>query len=106
MKITTDHDEIKKWVEQHRGRPQLLDDPEATGDKPILRIDFPGKDDDQFLSDDLADKYLTWDEFFRHFDAQELAFVYDEEPNKNAISWEYKFIKRNQTEGMTEVEDL
>ena len=39
---TTDHDEIRKWVESNDGKPASV---KKTGDKDdvgILRIDFPG----------------------------------------------------------------
>lgn len=40
----------------------------------ILRIDFPGFSGDDALAE------ISWDEFFRAFDANGLAFVYQDDP--------------------------
>jgi hypothetical protein len=48
-KITTDHDEIKKWVEARGGRPVKVKETGGGSDTGLLRIDFPGfGDDEQF----------------------------------------------------------
>jgi hypothetical protein len=70
-KTTTDHDEIRKWVEKNGGSPARV---KATGrgknDPGILRIDYPG-----FSGEDSLVK-MDWDEWFEAFDANKLAFVY------------------------------
>ena len=40
---TTDHDEIRRWVEEHGGKPASVKGTEGGGDElGVLRIDFPG----------------------------------------------------------------
>lgn len=66
---TVDHAEIKEWVEARGGRPAVV---EGTFDEQgggVLRIDFGEPDE--------ALEELTWRDFFRVFDANELAFAYD-----------------------------
>jgi hypothetical protein len=72
-KVTTDHDEIRRWVEERGGRPAIV---KATGgkgdDAGILRIDFPGFSGQGTLEP------ISWEEFFEKFDREGLAFVYQE----------------------------
>ena len=68
-KATTDHDEIRKWVETRGGHPARV---KATGrgkDPGILRIDFPG-----FSGEDSLEE-IEWDEFFEWFDRNNLAML-------------------------------
>lgn len=65
-KTSTDHDEIRKWVEKRGGHPAVVaetEDDRQTGG--LLRIDYdePGGKDDTRLH------RISWDEFFRIFDA-------------------------------------
>ena len=39
---TTDHDEIRRWVEEHGGTPASVKGTDADGEAGVLRIDFPG----------------------------------------------------------------
>jgi hypothetical protein len=90
---TTDHEEIKRWAIVHQGNPQLLDHAQAEGDKMGIRINFPGPEDDEYLSTDHPPKDISWEEFFRIFDEQELAFVYDTD-HKGDPSLGYRFSNR------------
>jgi hypothetical protein len=67
-KTTTDHNEIRKWVEDREGRPSRV---QGTGD--LLRIDFPSN-----VGDDELEK-ISWDDFFNAFDENELTFLYQDE---------------------------
>lgn len=68
---TTNHDEIREWVESHDGRPATVKGTargkQAAG---ILRIDFPGFSGEQML------KAIDWDQWFQVFEQQNLAFLY------------------------------
>jgi hypothetical protein len=70
-KTTTNHSEIRKWVEKNGGSPARV---KTTGrgknDPGILRIDYPG-----FSGQDTLVK-IDWDEWFQAFDENGLAFVY------------------------------
>lgn len=41
-RTTTDHHEIRRWVEEHGGRPASVRDTETANAVGMLRIDFPG----------------------------------------------------------------
>jgi hypothetical protein len=70
---TTDHDEIRRWVEERGGRPARVKDTGGPGDPGILRIDFG--DPDESLEE------IDWDTWFEAFEANNLAFLYDPEPD-------------------------
>ena len=72
-KATTDHDEIRSWVEERGGHAARV---KATGggdDPGILRIDFPG-----FSGEDTLEE-ISWDEFFEWFDRNKLAMLLSDE---------------------------
>jgi hypothetical protein len=61
-KTTTDHDTIRKWVEERGGKPATV---KRTGDEEepgVLRIDFPG-----YSSKDSIEE-ISWDQFFEKFE--------------------------------------
>jgi hypothetical protein len=70
-KATTDHDTIRKWVEQRGGHPAHV---KRTGrkaaDPGVLRIDYPGFSGEETLEE------IEWDDFFKAFDKNKLAFLY------------------------------
>ena len=43
---TIDHDEIRRWVEERNGRPAHVKRTGNDGDPGLLRIDFPGGDEE------------------------------------------------------------
>ena len=61
---TTDHEEIRRWVESRGGHPAIV---EGTGG--MLRIDF-GEPEDRL-------EHVNWDRFFDIFDRSNVAFLYD-----------------------------
>jgi hypothetical protein len=76
-RTTTDHDEIRRWIEQRGGHPAVVSSTENSrgGGGGLLRIDYdePGGNDDDRLH------RITWDEFFRIFDENGIAFLHDPE---------------------------
>ena len=74
-KTTTNHDEIRKWVEKRGGHPAVVSSTEGAGGGGLLRIDYdePGGNDDDRLH------RITWTEFFDIFDKNDLAFLHDPE---------------------------
>ena len=72
---TTNHEAIRKWVEKRGGHPAVVSETRGKGGGGLLRIDFdePGGDDDERL------ERIGWDEFFRTFDKNNLAFLREEE---------------------------
>lgn len=93
-KTTTDHKEIQQWVEKHQGKPEMIDHPGAQGDTVGLRINFPGSNDEEFLSADTQPKYIPWEKFFEIFEEENLAFIYKEKDELGDPSYAYRFIKR------------
>jgi hypothetical protein len=48
-KQTTDHDKIRSWVEERGGRPARVKGTGNGGDPGLLRIDYPGRGEDDDL---------------------------------------------------------
>ena len=87
-KTTTDHQEIQRWVEQRRGRPARVKDTGRNGDPGILRIDYPGRGDNESLEE------ISWEEWFDAFESNRLAFLYQEETKEGDESRFSKLISR------------
>ena len=73
-KITTDHDEIRKWAEARGGRPAVVRSTQGKGGTGIVRLEFP---DAPNANDDALEE-ISWDEFFEKFDESNLALLYQE----------------------------
>ena len=88
-RITTNHDTIRKWVEERNGKPATV---KNTGsgreDVGILRIDFPGYSGGDSLEE------ISWDDFFRKFDDSGLAFLYQDNTSGGEQSRFNKFVSR------------
>lgn len=72
-KRTTDHEEIKKWVQARGGRPSHVKSTASKRDPGLLRIDFPGYTGGDSLEE------ISWEDFFESFDKHGLAFLYQDE---------------------------
>ncbi len=90
-KETTNHGEIQRWAEAHGGQPAVIDHPHARADKRGIRIDFPGKRDDAIK--DITHP-VSWDEFFRVFEEQQLLLAYDDDPTDEDPAMWYHFEPR------------
>lgn len=76
-RTTTDHDEIRRWVEEHDGRPVTVRGTASGGEAAgVLRIDFPGGASSGGEDDRLVP--VEWDEWFAKFDEENLAFLHQE----------------------------
>ncbi|HTJ57729.1 MAG TPA: hypothetical protein VL418_09230 [Devosiaceae bacterium] len=80
---TTDHDTIHKWVEGRGGHPARV---KNRGPGGILRIDF--EEPDENLEE------ISWDEFFKVFDENKLAFLYQDKTSDGKTSRFNKFVER------------
>ncbi len=86
-KQTTDHDEIRRWVEERDGRPATVRGTAERGEEAgLLRIKFR---DDQDLEE------IEWEEFFDKFDEEKLAFLYQEQTADGDESRFFKFVERD-----------
>ena len=79
---TTDHETIRKWAEARDGRPAVV---RTSGKGGILRIDFGDKDENL--------EPIEWEEFFKIFEVNKLAFLYQESEEDKANRFN-KFVER------------
>jgi len=88
-KVTTDHNEIRQWVEERGGLPARVKGTESKNSAGLLRIDYPG-----FSGEDTLEE-ITWEEFFEAFDKNGLAFLYQEETKDGKESRFSKLVDRD-----------
>lgn len=98
MKVTIDRRVIEEWAKKHNGRPEVIEKLEGGVEAAGLRIDFPGKVDDEFLPESDPPQNISWDKFFQKFEDQKLAFEYRDEEELSDPSDSYRFIKRSNTD--------
>ena len=83
-KITTDHDEIRNWIEAHNGLPAIKE----------KRDNFRGVIDIVFTDQNAEYEIISWDEFFDTFDSLNMEFHYD--PNDQEVNqakaFSYSFV--------------
>jgi hypothetical protein len=91
-KTTTDHETIRRWAEERGGRPATVRGTGSDGDPGVLRIDFPGGAGEESL------EHISWDEWFRKFDENGLAFVYQDEKASGDGSTFFKLVRRDGSE--------
>jgi hypothetical protein len=85
---TTDHDEIRRWVEEHDGKPASVKGTGSKEDPGILRIDFPGGSGSESL------ELMDWNEWFEKFEENNLAFLYQEQKADGSDSTFFKLVER------------
>jgi len=85
---TTDHDEIRRWVEAHDGKPAYVAGTGSEDDPGVLRIDFPGGAGESELP------HIDWDTWFEKFDDAALAFLYQEKKADGSDSTFFKLVNR------------
>jgi hypothetical protein len=87
-KTTTDHDAIRRWVEEHDGKPASVRGTERGDEAGVLRIDFPGGAGEDEL------EHISWDEWFDKFEDSKLAFLYQEQKASGEDSTFFKLVSR------------
>jgi hypothetical protein len=87
-KTTTDHEQIKQWVEERGGHPARVKGTDKEDTSGVLVIDYPGYTGTQTL------EAISWDEFFQGFEENGLAFLYQEETKDGEDSRFSKLISR------------
>lgn len=85
--VTTEHGKIRKWAEERGGNPATVKGTGRRDEPGVLRLDFEPKDADL--------EPISWDEFFKKFEAEKLAFLYQDRTADGAISRFHKFINRS-----------
>lgn len=86
---TTDHETIRRWVEERGGWPAAVTSTARGADDPgIIRIDFPGYSGEGEL------ERVDWDTWFEKFDRSGLAFVYQDTTGDDERSSFNKLVAR------------
>jgi hypothetical protein len=85
---TTNHDQIRRWVEARDGTPAAVRATESDDDPGVLRVRFR----DESAGDLDA---IDWDEFFAKFEESNLAFLYQDKTADGGTSRFHKFVKRD-----------
>ncbi|HLG74546.1 MAG TPA: hypothetical protein VK009_29345 [Chloroflexota bacterium] len=91
-KTTTDHKFIRRWAEERGGQPSCVKGTGEKDDTGILRFDFPGYSGEGKLEP------ISWEDFFRKFDENRLALLYEEGTRDGAKSRFNKLISRDRVE--------
>jgi hypothetical protein len=87
-KETTNHDQIRSWVEARGGWPATVKGTAAEDEAGLLRIDFPGYSGEGTL------ERISWDEFFKKFDEKNLVFLYQDQTESGEQSRFNKLVSR------------
>ncbi|WP_266079595.1 hypothetical protein [Haladaptatus caseinilyticus] len=85
--VTTDHQTIKQWVDEHDGSPVAVETT-ANGIS-IPRLQFPDSTDDP---DNVTS--ISWREWFETFDSGDFAFVYRKGTKDENVNQSYKLVDR------------
>lgn len=83
--LTTDHEQIRKWVEERSGHPARV---LKTGEGGVLRIDFDPPEEQL--------EAIGWDEFFEVFEDRELAFLHQDRTADGSVSRFNKLVDRHE----------
>jgi len=86
--LTTDHDEIRRWVEDVGGRPVQVRIAGADSVVGVLGIDLPGGARDEKLEP------ISWEDWFGQFDDAGLALLYEEHKADGSKSTFSKLVQR------------
>jgi hypothetical protein len=76
-------------VEERDGHPARVQGTAVEGSSGVLLIDYPGYSSTQTL------EAISWDEFFKGFEENELAFLYEDEKKAGIQSRFSKLINRD-----------
>ena len=92
---TTNHDEIRRWAEARGAKPARVKGTGSGDDPGMIRLDFPGYSGAGSLEE------ISWNDWFRDFDRNELALVYQDHTARGAQSNFNKLVSRNASTGPT-----
>ena len=84
-KVTTNHNEIRKWAEARGGRPAAVRRTHLKDNVGIIRIEFPNAPNAPNAKDDALEE-ISWEEFFEKFEGSNLALLYQEETANGELS--------------------
>ena len=91
-KMTTDHEEVRRWAEQRGAKPSTVRGTEREEEVGVLRLDFPGYSGEGRLEE------ISWEQFFEKFEESELALVYQDQTADGVRSNFNKLVRRDAAE--------
>jgi hypothetical protein len=94
-RTTTDHTLIKRWVDERGGHPARVKGTDVMDGSGVLLIDYPGYSGTQTI------EAISWDEFFKGFEENQLAFFYEDEKKAGSQSRFSKLINRDSAQEAT-----
>lgn len=86
IETTTDHETIRRWIEERGSTAARVTEP--TGDDPGSLAVVPEGTDDESVEE------ITWEEFFRIFEEENLAFVHQTTRDDPDERWFCRFVDR------------
>jgi hypothetical protein len=86
--LTTDHDEIRRWIESVGGRPVQVQVAGSSGPVGVPAIELPGR------TASGAAVPIGWDDWFGRFDQAGLALLYEKAPGDGGASAFGKLVQR------------
>jgi hypothetical protein len=95
IKRTTDHEEIRKVIEEHSGKPAMIIGSANENGEGVLAISF-----NELLPNT---SIIGWQEFFDVFEKNKFRFRYEEEQTE---TWEYGFESRDEPTDVDEDETV
>jgi hypothetical protein len=94
-KTTIDHALIKRWVDERGGHPARVKGTDVRDESGVLLIDYPGYSGTQTI------EAISWDEFFKGFEENQLAFCYEDEKKAGSQSRFSKLVNRDSPQEAT-----
>ena len=88
-KTTTNHSEIRKWAESRGAKPASVKGTGSGDDPGMIRLDFPGYSGADSL------QAISWDEWFKAFEENDLALLVQDETAGGQESHFNKLVSRS-----------
>jgi hypothetical protein len=85
----TDHRHIREWAEARKAKPACVRGTGGKNDTGMIRLDFPGFTGSETLQP------ISWDEWFRAFEENNLALLIQEETADGQQSNFNKLVSRD-----------
>ncbi len=90
VKVTIDHDEIRRWVDARGGWPAMVQRAGSPGSTGEIRIGFPDSTRDEKV------KQISWSEFLQKLDEAHLALEFEEREEDGGLSEFHRLISRQE----------
>jgi hypothetical protein len=95
-KVTTDHNEIRRWAEHRNALPALMIDSEKGESATHLRLKFPGREDGASLQE------TVWEAWLKKFEQNQLAFLYQDQIANGEPSHYNEIVRRETADAVEE----